>query len=152
MNFVNEFFAEEGLPFAKNVDECATLIYSNFAVCVGLAKINQHLPFHFNFILTPESYQAEWKVVLQQMLAYVNFKNAMEPKHLAAIPELASRKLELEEAHSKLLKEKHRLHQLQLCQKQNQEIADEHISETQAKQEQLASLQPQLESLKTKLE
>ena len=64
-NFSVEFFSQEGLPVEKNLDQCVQLLNANMLTYKGLAKINQYLPFHFNMILNPEDYPAEWKLVLQ---------------------------------------------------------------------------------------
>ena len=53
-NFSQQFYTDEGLPVPEKVDQCITLINSNLLAYKGLAKINQHVPFHFNMILTPD--------------------------------------------------------------------------------------------------
>ena len=55
-NFSPDFYAAEGLPLAEKVDSCVALANANMLFYKGIAKINQHLPFHFNMILTPEQY------------------------------------------------------------------------------------------------
>ena len=70
-NYSPQFYADEGLPLPEKVDACVTLINSNLLAYRGLAKINQHLPFHFNLLVNPEQYPLQWKTVLQQMLDFI---------------------------------------------------------------------------------
>lgn len=58
----------------ENAEVAITLINSNLLAYKGLAKVNQHVPFHFNMILKPEKYGPEWKLLLQQMLDFMHFK------------------------------------------------------------------------------
>ena len=55
-NFSAQFYSEEGLPLPDRIDQCIILINNNLLAYKGIAKINQHLPFHFNLILSPEQH------------------------------------------------------------------------------------------------
>lgn len=73
-NYSAQFYHDEGLPVAEKVDQCVVLLNSNLLAYKGLARVNQHMPFHFDLILNPDQYALQWKTVLQQMLDFVEFK------------------------------------------------------------------------------
>ena len=56
---------------AQGVESCVQIVNTNLLMYKGLAKINQHMPFHFNMILSPQDHANEWKIVLQQMLDFI---------------------------------------------------------------------------------
>ena len=70
-------------------EECIYLMNSNLLFYRGLAKINQHMPYHFSMLLHPDNYASEWKHLLWQMLDFIAFKETMAPKHFELVNQLA---------------------------------------------------------------
>ena len=91
-NYSAQFYQDEGLPVADRVENCVVLLNSNLLMYKGLAKVNQHLPFHFDLILNPDQYAVQWKTVLEQMLDFVEFKNLMAPRHAEEISKLVDKR------------------------------------------------------------
>ena len=118
----------------------------------GLAKINQYLPFHFNMILNPEDYPAEWKLVLQQMLDYMAFKQNLVPKHENEATRLADAQQQKDGAGKSKIEEDKKLQNLQKLRDQYAEECEEKIQQTNAMKQEAGSLRPQLETLQQDLQ
>lgn len=88
-NYNPQFYAEAQMPMPDRSEQCLLLTNSNLLFYRGLARINQHMPYHFSMLLRPENYPAQWKHILWQMLDFMEFKETMAPKHYELVGILA---------------------------------------------------------------
>ena len=76
-------------------------------------------------ILNPKQHQAEWKLLLPQMLDFMHFKEVMQPRHHEEIKKISNKRTELDETHARLEEEKRQLAQLEEIKNTNREIVAE---------------------------
>ena len=54
----------EKTPLPDGTDQYLQLTNSNLLFFRGLARVNQHMPYHFSMLLKPADYGVEWKLLL----------------------------------------------------------------------------------------
>jgi hypothetical protein len=57
------------------------LLNANLLFYKGLASLNQHIAYDFEFLIKPENYPEEWKLIISLLLDFLNFKDEMVPLH-----------------------------------------------------------------------
>ena len=75
------FCKEEKNLSHESLEKLIFITNNNLMMMQGLERVNQHVTFHFSMLLDPASHQEAWKVLLQQMIDFIQFKSAMQEKN-----------------------------------------------------------------------
>ncbi len=57
------------------------LLNANLLFYKAIASLNQHIAYDFEFLIRPENYPEEWKLIISVLLDFLNFKDEMAPMH-----------------------------------------------------------------------
>jgi len=55
------------------------MLNANLLFYKGIASLNQHIAYDFEFLINPDRYPEEWKLVISLLLDFLNFKDEMIP-------------------------------------------------------------------------